>query len=121
MGGFSHPHIPICSGRRQGIHTFVAGDGKGSPLQIGYLGGRRGFASTKSDRIRCVGNLHGHPFFPCGDLRCRQPHMADLPSVAYTTTRYITTLLKTIVTIQGVLDANNINLIRRKHYLKLVD
>jgi hypothetical protein len=25
------------------------------------------------------------------------------------------------VTIQGVLDANNINLIRRKHYLKLVD
>jgi hypothetical protein len=47
--------------------------------------------------------------------------MADLPSVAYTTTRYITTLLKTIVTIQGVLDANNINLIRRKHYLKLVD
>jgi hypothetical protein len=29
--------------------------------------------------------------------------------------------LRNIVTIQGVLDANNINLIRRKHYLKLVN
>jgi hypothetical protein len=55
------PHMTICSGRPQGIAPFVAGDRKGSPLQMGYLGGRRGFASTKSPRVSCTGNFHGRP------------------------------------------------------------
>jgi hypothetical protein len=45
------------AGDRKGGRQFVAGDRKGSPLQIGYLGGCRGFASTKLHSIPCTGNL----------------------------------------------------------------
>jgi uncharacterized protein YabE (DUF348 family) len=55
------------------------------------------------------------------DLKGSMLTQEEAIQVALNEAGKLATLAALEVTIQGVLDANNINLIRRKHYLKLVD